>query len=45
MLDTSFESIERDTRTQLAGMLGPAGFDPSNDIAAITLNRWVHGYA
>ena len=24
---------------------GPAGFDPARDIAAITVNRWPHGYA
>jgi spermidine dehydrogenase len=45
MLNTSYESIERDTRTQLLGMLGPGGFDPQRDIAAITVNRWPHGYA
>jgi spermidine dehydrogenase len=26
-------------------MLGSAGFDPARDIAAITVNRWAHGYA
>jgi spermidine dehydrogenase len=45
MLSTSYESIERDTRTQLAGMLAGGGFDPRRDIAAITVNRWPHGYA
>ncbi|MGE4605977.1 MAG: FAD/NAD(P)-binding protein, partial [Myxococcota bacterium] len=45
ILNTSYESIERDTRTQLLGMLGPGGFDPQRDIAAITVNRWPHGYA
>jgi spermidine dehydrogenase len=25
-------------------MLGPAGFVPERDIAAITVNRWPHGY-
>ena len=25
--------------------LGPGGFDPARDIAAITVNRWPHGYA
>ena len=25
--------------------LGPAGFDPARDVAAITVNRWPHGYA
>ncbi|MBW2396102.1 MAG: NAD(P)-binding protein [Deltaproteobacteria bacterium] len=45
LLATSFEQIERATRTQLAGMLGSAGFDPAVDIAGITVNRWPHGYA
>ena len=45
MLATSYATIERDTRTQLAGLLGTAGFDPGRDIAAITVNRWPHGYA
>ena len=26
-------------------MLGEGGFDPANDIKAITVNRWPHGYA
>jgi spermidine dehydrogenase len=26
-------------------MLGPGGFDPADDIMAITVNRWPHGYA
>jgi len=26
-------------------MLGPGGFQSSRDIAAITVNRWPHGYA
>jgi spermidine dehydrogenase len=45
MLQTSYESIERGTRSQLAGMLCAGGFDPERDIAAITVNRWPHGYA
>ncbi|MCP5060155.1 MAG: NAD(P)-binding protein [bacterium] len=45
LLATSFEQIERGARTQLAGMLGPAGFDPAVDIAGITVNRWPHGYS
>jgi spermidine dehydrogenase len=32
-------------RAQLGGILGGAGFDPARDIAAITVNRWPHGYA
>ncbi|MBS1867065.1 MAG: hypothetical protein JSS69_14215, partial [Acidobacteria bacterium] len=45
LLTTPFEKIERETREQLQRMLGPAGFDAANDIAAITANRWGHGYA
>jgi spermidine dehydrogenase len=45
LLSTSFEAIERATREQLQRMLGHAGFDPARDIAAITVNRWAHGYA
>jgi spermidine dehydrogenase len=26
-------------------MLEPGGFEPQRDIAAITVNRWPHGYA
>jgi spermidine dehydrogenase len=26
-------------------MLGPAGFDVENDVLAIMVNRWPHGYS
>jgi spermidine dehydrogenase len=42
---TSFQIFERNIREQLARSLGPGGFDPAKDIAAITVNRWPHGYA
>ena len=42
---TDFETMERKIRDQLARTLGPGGFDPARDIAAITVNRWPHGYA
>jgi spermidine dehydrogenase len=45
MLATSFETIERSIRGQLAGMLGEGGFDPARDIEGITVNRWPHGYS
>jgi spermidine dehydrogenase len=45
MLALKFEDYEREVRTVLDGMLGPAGFDVENDILAITVNRWPHGYA
>jgi spermidine dehydrogenase len=44
LLVTSFEDFERKTRDQLARILAPGGFDPAEDIQAITVNRWPHGY-
>jgi spermidine dehydrogenase len=45
LLETSFETFERNIREQLASVLEPGGFDAARDIAAITVNRWPHGYA
>jgi len=45
LLSTSFEQFELKIRDQLARMLGGDGFDPAEDIAAITVNRWPYGYA
>lgn len=45
MLALKFEDYEREVRNVLNGMLGPAGFDAKEDILAITVNRWPHGYA
>ena len=42
---TAFETIELNTREQLQSMLSGGGFDAVRDIAAITVNRWAHGYA
>jgi spermidine dehydrogenase len=42
---TTFDTMERKIRDQLARALGPGGFDPARDIAGITVNRWPHGYA
>jgi spermidine dehydrogenase len=42
---TRFETFEREIRNQLGRILSPGGFDPANDIQAITVNRWPHGYA
>jgi spermidine dehydrogenase len=42
---TTFETMERNIREQLARTLGAGGFDPARDISAITVNRWPHGYA
>ncbi|MGA8341838.1 MAG: FAD/NAD(P)-binding protein [Candidatus Sulfotelmatobacter sp.] len=44
LLTTTFETFERSIRDQLARTLGSGGFDPARDIAAITVNRWPHGY-
>jgi spermidine dehydrogenase len=45
MLEMPFEEYEREVRTVLDGMLGPAGFDAAEDILAVTVNRWPHGYS
>ena len=45
MLSTSFETFERNIRSQLSRMLSSGGFDAANDIQAITVNRWPHGYS
>ena len=45
LLATPFETFERNTRDQLNRLLGPGGFDAGRDIAALTVNRWPHGYA
>lgn len=42
---TPYATIERETRQQLAGALAGGGFNPAEDIAGITVNRWGHGYA
>jgi spermidine dehydrogenase len=45
LLDTPFEEYERQIVSQLDRMLGAGGFQSARDIAAITVNRWPHGYA
>jgi spermidine dehydrogenase len=45
LLQTPFAIFERNIRDQLTRVLGPGGFDADRDIAAITVNRWPHGYA
>jgi len=45
LYNTTFETMERKIREQLGRTLGGSGFDPARDIAAITVNRWPHGYA
>ena len=41
----TFEDFESHARDELTRILGPGGFDADRDIAAITVNRWGHGYA
>jgi spermidine dehydrogenase len=45
MLARPFEAYEAESRAQLDAAWGAAGFDADRDIAAITVNRWPHGYA
>lgn len=45
LLEMRFDDFEHDLVSHLDGMLGPYGFDAEREIAAITLNRWPHGYA
>jgi len=43
--DTTFDDFEFQVRDELSRMLGASGFDADADIAAITVNRWGHGYS
>jgi spermidine dehydrogenase len=45
LLTASFAEYETEIVEQLTRMLGAGGFDAARDIAAITVNRWPHGYA
>jgi spermidine dehydrogenase len=45
LLSTPFETFEHNIRDQLARVLNGGGFDPAEDIVAITVNRWPHGYS
>jgi len=45
MLGLTFADYEREVRTVLEGLLGPVGFKVQDDVLAITVNRWPHGYA
>jgi spermidine dehydrogenase len=44
LLAMTFADFETRIRVSLDRMLGPGGFDSGRDIAAITVNRWPHGY-
>ncbi|GMM61802.1 NAD(P)-binding protein [Novosphingobium pituita] len=45
LLATDLARFEDEARDLLTRALGPHGFDATRDIAAITVNRWPHGYA
>jgi spermidine dehydrogenase len=45
LLAMTFADFEERIRDDLDRMLGPGGFVGSRDIAAITVNRWSHGYS
>ena len=45
LLEMTFDDFEQKVTDQLDRMLGGGGFQSSRDIAAITVNRWPHGYA
>ena len=45
LLEKTFADFEKEIRGDLDRMLGPGGFDSGRDIAAITVNRWSHGYS
>jgi spermidine dehydrogenase len=45
LFEMTFDEFERGIVRQLNGALAGGGFDAGRDIAAITVNRWPHGYA
>ena len=45
LMQMSYDDFEQDIFSHLDSALGPYGFDAEREIAAITLNRWPHGYA
>jgi spermidine dehydrogenase len=45
LLEMTFADFEVRIRDELDRMLGAGGFSSARDIAAITVNRWAHGYA
>jgi spermidine dehydrogenase len=44
LFEMTFADFEEKIRDELDRMLGPGGFSSARDIAAITVNRWPHGY-
>ena len=45
LYEMSFDDFEENIVSQMSGALHGGGFDAERDIAAITVNRWPHGYA
>ena len=45
LYEMSFDVFEEKIISQISGALHDGGFDAERDIAAITVNRWPHGYA
>ena len=45
LYEQSFDELEGDIVRQMSGALEGGGFDAQRDIAALTVNRWPHGYA
>lgn len=45
MFAAPFTDYERSLRELLARSLAAGGFDPAEEIQAITVNRWAHGYS
>ena len=45
LMEMSFGELETGILRQLDGALAGGGFDSGRDVAALTVNRWPHGYA
>ena len=45
LYEMSFDDFEKNIVSQMSGALRDGGFDAEQDIAAIPVNRWPHGYA
>ena len=45
LYETQFRHLRAQHPRATGAQRGPGGFDPARDIAAITVNRWPHGYA
>ena len=45
LLATSFDDIEAEIKAQLNEVFANQAFDAEQEIEAITVNRWAHGYA